>query len=98
MFKTFSPMSAPVALSVSAVNRQVKQLLESDPILEDLSVEGEISNLSRPASGHIYFTLKDAASALKCVMWKTAAARYQNVFKEGASIIAIQLKNIGNYV
>lgn len=88
MFKTFSPMSAPVALSVSAVNRQVKQLLESDPILEDLSVEGEISNLSRPASGHIYFTLKDAASALKCVMWKTAAARYQNVFKEGASIIA----------
>ena len=88
MFKTFSAISAPVALSVSAVNRQVKQLLESDPILEDLSVEGEISNLSRPASGHIYFTLKDAASALKCVMWKTAAARYQNVFKEGASIIA----------
>ena len=59
MFKTFSAISAPVALSVSAVNRQVKQLLESDPILEDLSVEGEISNLSRPASGHIYFTLKD---------------------------------------
>ena len=88
MFKTFSAISAPVALSVSAVNRQVKQLLESDPILEDLSVEGEISNLSRPSSGHIYFTLKDAASALKCVMWKTAAIRYQDVFKEGASIIA----------
>ena len=76
------------ALSVSDVNRQVRNLIENDPILENLSVEGEISNLSRPASGHIYFTLKDAKSALKCVMWKTAAYRYKDVFKEGGSVIA----------
>lgn len=85
----FTPsFSALTPLSVSDVNRQVKNLIDSDPILENLSVEGEISNLSRPASGHIYFTLKDAKSTLKCVMWKTAAYRYKDVFQEGSSIIA----------
>lgn len=90
---SFRPMDnslfTPTApLSVSDVNRQVKQLIEADLILENVSVEGELSNVSRAASGHIYFTLKDAKSALKAVMWKTSAYRYQDVFKEGVSVIA----------
>ena len=65
------------SLSVSEVNRQIKNLLEQDPILEDIWIRGEISNLSIPVSGHAYFTLKDAKSSLKCVIWRsnlTAAA------------------------
>ena len=59
------------ALSVSDVNRQIKALLEQDLILEDIWVRGEVSNLSFPASGHAYFTLKDEKSSLKCVIWRS---------------------------
>ncbi len=59
------------ALSVSDVNRQIKTLLEQDLILEDIWVRGEVSNLSIPASGHAYFTLKDEKSSLKCVIWRS---------------------------
>jgi len=65
------------SLSVSEINRQIKNLLEQDPILEDIWIRGEISNLSIPVSGHAYLTLKDAKSSLKCVIWRsnlTAAA------------------------
>ena len=78
---------ADFALSVSEVNQQVKDLLESDPVLEDISVKGEISNLSRPVSGHVYFTLKDEKSSLKCVMWRAVAAEFQELFKNGAAVI-----------
>ncbi|MBI4771849.1 MAG: exodeoxyribonuclease VII large subunit [Chloroflexi bacterium] len=61
--------------SVSALNRYIRSALETDYRLKDLVVAGEISNVSRPASGHIYFTLKDSSAAVKCVMWKAQAAR-----------------------
>ena len=55
------PSLFPVhSLTVSDITRYLRELLESDEILQDVWVQGEISNLSRPASGHIYFTLKDA--------------------------------------
>jgi len=54
--------------SVSELNRTVRGLLESQFPL--LWVEGEISNLARPASGHIYFTLKDAKAQVRCAMFK----------------------------
>lgn len=76
------------ALSVSDVNRQIRNLLESDPILEDISVSGEISNLSVPSSGHIYFTLKDEQSMLKCVLWRTYAAEFRDLLENGRSVIA----------
>jgi exodeoxyribonuclease VII large subunit len=75
-------------LSVSDVNRQIRNLLESDPILEDISVNGEISNLSVPSSGHIYFTLKDEQSMLKCVLWRTYAAEFRDLLENGRSVIA----------
>jgi exodeoxyribonuclease VII large subunit len=61
--------------TVSALNRYIRTALETDYRLQDLMIEGEISNVSRPASGHIYFTLKDSLAQLRCVMWKTAAVR-----------------------
>lgn len=74
--------------SVSEVNNFIKQLLASTPILSGIMVRGEISNFKCYASGHCYFTLKDASSALKCVMFRSQAQhlRFQPV--NGLSVIA----------
>ncbi len=75
-------------LTVSQLTFHIRKQLEGDPTLQDVWVEGEISNLSRPASGHIYFTLKDKNASLKCVMWKTDAARLRLNLQDGMAIEA----------
>jgi exodeoxyribonuclease VII large subunit len=60
--------AAADAISVSQLNRQVKQLLEQG--LARLWVEGEISNLARPASGHVYFSLKDDAAQVRAAWFR----------------------------
>ncbi len=82
-----SLLSTP-ALSVTEVTRHVRLLLESDPILQDVWVTGEISNLSRPTSGHIYFTLKDQTAQLKCVIWRTQAQRLRIDLQNGMAVEA----------
>lgn len=72
--------------TVSKLTFYIRTLIESDVSLQDVTVTGEISNLSRPASGHIYFTLKDANASLKCVMWKTSAARLRLSMQEGMAV------------
>ncbi|MBI2757286.1 MAG: exodeoxyribonuclease VII large subunit [Chloroflexi bacterium] len=79
---------ASVQWTVSSLTRHIRDLLESDAELQDVWVEGEISNLSRPASGHIYFTLKDAGASLKSVMWKTTAARLPLKLQDGMAVAA----------
>jgi exodeoxyribonuclease VII large subunit len=59
--------------SVSEVTGYIRVLIEENEDLQDIWVQGEISNLSFPASGHIYFTLKDEGAALRCVIWKWMA-------------------------
>ena len=61
-------------LSVTELNGIVKRLVESDPGLADVCVRGELSNYKIYPSGHHYFTLKDAESSLRCVMFRSAAA------------------------
>ncbi len=61
--------------TVNSLNRYIRTALETDYRLQDITVEGELSNVSRPASGHLYFTLKDATSQVRCVMWKAAVTR-----------------------
>ena len=73
-------------LTVSQFTFHVRKLLEGDSELQDVWVEGEVSNLSRPASGHIYFTLKDKNASLKCVMWKTDTMRVRPNSQEGAAV------------
>jgi exodeoxyribonuclease VII large subunit len=92
-FKLSSPPMQPTLfsshhLTVSQLTFRIRKLLESDPTLQDVWVEGEISNLSRPASGHVYFTLKDKNASIRCVMWKTSAARLQVSMREGVAIEA----------
>lgn len=62
-------MAIQDVLSVSQLNRSIKQLLERDTQLQDVWVRGEISNFTHHSSGHMYFTLKDDQSRLKVVMF-----------------------------
>jgi len=62
--------SAPV-LTVSALNRLAREALES--ALPLMWIDGEISNLTRAASGHLYFTLKDASAQVRCTIWRNRA-------------------------
>jgi exodeoxyribonuclease VII large subunit len=82
------PLFGPVSLSVSEITRYLRQLLEGDEVLQDLWVKGEISNLSRPVSGHIYFTLRDDTSALRCVIWRSTAARLRFIPQNGLAVDA----------
>jgi len=74
-------------LTVTEFTRRVRRLLEGDPALSDVWVRAEISNFSRPASGHLYFTLKDPGASLRCVMWKSDAARIRGLaLQDGMSV------------
>jgi exodeoxyribonuclease VII large subunit len=72
--------------TVTDLTRYLRQLLESDDQLQGIWVQGEVSNLARPASGHLYFTLKDAGAALRVVIWKSAAARLRFFPEEGKAV------------
>lgn len=78
----------PRMLTVTELSRYLRALMDSDEILRDVWVNGEISNLSRPSSGHVYFTLKDAGAALRCVIWRTAAARLLINLRDGQVVEA----------
>ena len=71
-------------LSVSELNAFVKSLLENH--LAGLWIAGEVSNLTRAASGHYYFSLKDSRAQVRCAMFKGAAARLAKPLKEGDHI------------
>jgi len=83
---TQMPLLQPVAWSVAQVTNYLKDLLESDHNLADLWVQGEISNFSQPRSGHLYFTIKDAQAALKCVMWRNMAQRLSFLPRDGDAV------------
>ncbi len=70
-------------LSVTELTAHIKGLLERDPLLEDVWVEGEVSNCRNYASGHWYFSLKDDAASIRCVMWKFQAARQDHLPEDG---------------
>lgn len=72
-------------LSVSGLNEQIKTLLETT--FEFVSVEGELSRVTKHGSGHIYFTLKDQDSSIKCVMFRGNAARLKFSLDEGAHVV-----------
>jgi exodeoxyribonuclease VII large subunit len=72
--------------SVTQVTQYIKTLLDGDEELADLWVEGEVSNFTRASSGHCYFTLKDAESELRCVMWRAQAMRLGWLPKQGDAV------------
>ncbi|MEW6724387.1 MAG: exodeoxyribonuclease VII large subunit [Bacillota bacterium] len=74
-------------LSVSAVTRYLKGLLEGDPLLGALWVRGELSNFKRHSSGHLYFTLKDETAQLKGIMFRSRADRIPFQPENGLSVL-----------
>lgn len=83
-----SLFSLPPTLTITQLVRQIKDIVEADEVLNDVWVHGEISNFSQAASGHVYFTLKDASAAVRCVMWRTDAARIFKLPDDGDAIEA----------
>lgn len=75
LFASLQDGASPTVWSVSEANSYIRDLFETDFRLKDIEIEGEISNFTRARSGHLYFTLKDDASQLKCVMWRRHAER-----------------------
>jgi exodeoxyribonuclease VII large subunit len=81
-------LPTPTILSITSLTNYLREVLESDPVLQDLWVRGEISNFSAPKSGHLYFSLKDADSQMRCVMWKGAALRLNFQPRDGQLVEA----------
>ena len=73
--------------SVRDITRYIHNLLEDDAVLGRVRVQGEVSNLTKAASGHWYFTMKDAAAQLRCVMFRREAQRVRLPVKAGDEII-----------
>lgn len=78
--------SAPARpVSVSELTGHIKAILEGT--FPSICVEGEVSDLTKPRSGHIYFTLKDEHSQIRGVIWRSTAARMKTQLKEGQSVL-----------
>ncbi len=76
-------------LTVSDLTYRIKEVLEYEPELQDVTVRGEISNCTVHASGHAYFTLKDEDAQLSCVMFKRYAETCsRSVFRHGTRVVA----------
>lgn len=75
-------------LSVKDLTRYIKMKLEGDSVLQDVWVRGELSNFTHHSSGHMYFTLKDAASRVKCIMFASNNQRLGFIPRDGTKVIA----------
>jgi exodeoxyribonuclease VII large subunit len=82
------PLFQIPSLSVSELTQYLRALIDRDEILQNVWVSGEISNLSRPSSGHLYLTIKDASAALRCVIWRSTAAKLRMNLQNGLAIEA----------
>lgn len=78
----------PTILRVSELTTHLRRVVESDDLMSDVWVQGEVSNASRYASGHFYFSLKDENASMRCVMWKRAAERLARFPQEGEAVNA----------
>ncbi len=76
-------------ISVTDLNNRIKRLLDSDPLLANICVKGELSNYKVYASGHHYFTLKDAEGSIRCVMFKGSAAKLRFKPRDGMGVLVM---------
>ena len=77
------------ALSVTELNSHIKNMLDSDLLLQSVAVRGELSNYKVYPSGHHYFTLKDPESSLRCVMFRSSAAKLRFRPDNGMGVTAV---------
>ena len=75
-------------LTVSELNKIIKTLIDCEPLLNNVAIRGELSNYKVYPSGHHYFTLKDAESSLRCVMFKSSASKLRFRPESGMGVTA----------
>ena len=75
------------AVTVTDLNKYIKEKFDNDEALINIMVKGEISNFKNHYTGHLYFTLKDENSIIKCVMFKNYAERLKFTPKDGTQVI-----------
>jgi exodeoxyribonuclease VII large subunit len=80
----FDLRNEPTMCSVSELTAQIKAVLETD--FADVALIGEVSNVARPRSGHVYLSLKDESSQIKAVLWKSVAQRLAFELLDGLSV------------
>ena len=78
-----------MAISVSKLNKYIKNKVADDEYLKSVLVKGEISNFKNHYTGHMYFTLKDNESLIKCIMFKTYAQKLNFMPKDGMTVIIL---------
>ena len=82
-------MNRPEPLLVSQLNNYIKNLIDKDEMLSNVYIRGELSNFKRHYSGHLYFTLKDETSLIKCVMFKSYTNYLNFEPKDGMSVVIL---------
>ncbi len=82
----FDRLQEPALCSVSELTARIKATLEGD--FADVALVGEVSNLSRPRSGHVYLSLKDDSAQIRAVIWKNVAQRLPFDLADGLSVRA----------
>lgn len=75
-------------VTVSEITAYLKELFQIDPVLADIWVRGEASNIARPVSGHLYFSLKDSEASLRCVCFKQQARYLSYLPDDGDAVLA----------
>nr|VFJ65348.1 MAG: exodeoxyribonuclease VII large subunit [Candidatus Kentron sp. FM]VFJ66441.1 MAG: exodeoxyribonuclease VII large subunit [Candidatus Kentron sp. FM]VFK16435.1 MAG: exodeoxyribonuclease VII large subunit [Candidatus Kentron sp. FM] len=83
---TFAYSSTRNVYTVTGLNREIRLLVEEN--FPNIWVEGEVSNLARPRSGHVYFSLKDEACQVRCAMFRMHNQRVNFALEDGAKVLA----------
>ena len=81
---------ADMAITVSSLNEYIKNKIADDEYLNNILVKGEISNFKNHYTGHMYFTLKDENSLIKCIMFKGYAQRLDFMPKDGMKVFIVR--------
>ena len=80
---------ANLAITVSDLNKYIKDKIADDEYLNNILIKGEISNFKNHYTGHMYFTLKDEKSLIKCIMFKSYATKLTFMPKDGMKVIVL---------
>ncbi|HIW31704.1 MAG TPA: exodeoxyribonuclease VII large subunit [Candidatus Paenibacillus intestinavium] len=78
----------PHIYTIKEVNKYIRMAMDVDPVLSDVWLRGEVSNFTHHSSGHMYFTLKDKDSRIKCVMFASHNAKLKFIPREGTKVLA----------
>ena len=80
---------ADMAITVSDLNKYMKEKIADDEYLNNILIKGEISNFKNHYTGHMYFTLKDEKSLIKCIMFKSYATKLTFMPKDGMKVMIL---------